>query len=168
MKSTPSRSSRRPAQGDSAPGRSVRASTGYEFIEHTADAGLWAWGPNPRIAFAEAARGMFALMLGHDPSWLTVHGISRSRDIEVTAADWPALLVAWLSEFIFYFDLEGYVPIEIAVDHCEPPSCSAHMDGICLDNSEDAIGIGVKAVTYHQLEVEVRPERTSLRVIFDV
>ena len=37
---------------------------GFAFLEHTADVGVKAWGPDPGAAFAAATRGMYAIILG--------------------------------------------------------------------------------------------------------
>ena len=55
---------------------------GYRLLDHTADVGLIAWGPDPAQAFTEAARGMRAAgrrgevagMLFHPPAkFLTMY-----------------------------------------------------------------------------------------------
>jgi SHS2 domain-containing protein len=141
---------------------------GYAFTEHTADVGLSARGPTPASAFAQAARGMFALILGQDPGAWRAVGPERSFTVTVEADGWEALLVAWLTELLFHFDAERFVPREIEFQCCTPACCSAFLRGVDLTNPEDARGVAVKAVTYHQLAVEAGAEGTSLHVVFDI
>jgi len=141
---------------------------GYEFIEHTADIGIVAWAPEPGRAFAEAARGMFALILGQDPGDWAAGGREQPLDVQVVGPDWAGLLVAWLSELLFHFDVDRFIPRVVEMRDCSPPACNAHLTGLRLESPADASGIGVKAVTYHQLAVDIRPGRTTVRVILDV
>ena len=63
----------------------------FEFMDHTADVSVVAWGEDLREAFAQAALGLFALVV-------EIEGVREEevRAIEVTAPDREALLVAWL------------------------------------------------------------------------
>jgi SHS2 domain-containing protein len=141
---------------------------GYQVLEHTADVGVSAWGPDPARAFAEAARGMFAVILGEDPAGWSGAGRTITLDVTVDGEDWPALLVNWLAELLFRFEVEGVVPQRIAVSVCAPPRCAAHIEGIAVDDPSQLGGVAVKAVTYHQLMVEIAPARTQVRVFFDI
>jgi len=141
---------------------------GYTLFEHTADAGLVAWGPSPESAFYEATRGMFALMLGQDPSELDMEGESEQVSIQVGGEAWDDLLVSWLAEVLFYFDTEGLVPLRVDFQGCAPPACAADLQCVRVDDPEQIGGVGVKAITYHQLYVRVEENRTELRVIFDI
>lgn len=142
---------------------------GYVLLDHTADAGLIAWGPRPDHAFAAAARGMFAIILGRDPEELPESDAGLPERVEVAAPDWPSLLVNWLAELLFLFEVDGLVPARIEFERCAPPDCLALVHGWRLESTgEFAEGVGIKAVTYHQIRVEVNQDRTDLRVIFDI
>lgn len=149
----------------------IEAPSGYKLFDHTADAGLTAWGSDPQGAFAEATRGMFAIVLGmgaNPTEHAETQGTAGTLEVEVEGHDWPNLLVNWLAEFVFHFDVDGFVPQQIGFKECAPPHCEATVQGVYLEDPEQAGGVGIKAITYHQLEVSVTPERTELRVIFDI
>lgn len=149
------------AMGD-APG------AGYNLFEHTADVGVVAWGEDPAAAFSMAARGMYAVILDTDPLDWQGEGAPHEIRVEVEGAGWPDLLVNWLAEQVFYFDVDGFVPNRIDFALCEPTRLEARLRGIAMADPGDTNGTAIKAVTYHQLEVDVRPGRTELRVIFDI
>jgi hypothetical protein len=88
--------------------------------------------------------------------------------VEVEGAGWPDLLVNWLAEQVFCFDVDGFVPNRIDFALCEPTRLEARLRGIAMADPGDTNGTAIKAVTYHQLEVDVRHGRTELRVIFDI
>lgn len=146
----------------------MTSEAGYELLEHTADAGLVAWGPDAATAFCQAAYGMFALILGQEQARLDSTKESERLDIRVGGEEWDDLLVNWLAEVLFYFDTEGLVPIHIDFRQCAPPQCVAALDCVRLIDPEELGGVGVKAITYHQLYVRVSEEQTELRVIFDI
>jgi hypothetical protein len=61
------------------------SNAGYAFTEHAADAGISAHGATPAVAFVQAARGMFALILGDDPHKHPPAGRGRSFSVTVEA-----------------------------------------------------------------------------------
>ena len=77
---------------------------GFEILEHTADVGLVAYGTDLREAFANAACGLFSLIAELDEVEERV-----SYPVEVQAPDEEALLVAWLNELIYLFEIERVV-----------------------------------------------------------
>jgi SHS2 domain-containing protein len=141
---------------------------GYEIFDHPADIGVRARGPDPSAAFAEAAFGMFAVVLGEDPRTWDGEGEAAATEVRVGGADWRELLVNWLAELLFYFDVEAFVPRAIAFERCQPPDCAARLEGIRMQNPDDAAGVAVKAITYHQLDVEAGEAGTTLQVIVDI
>lgn len=130
--------------------------------------GVRAWGPDPAAAFAQAARGLFAVVLDADP--LTWHGPGRpaTRVAAAAGTTWQALLVNWLSELLYLFEVERFVPRTIAVTECAPPRVTALLTGTVLERLDAAGGTAVKAVTYHQLAVAIGPRRSEVRVILDI
>ena len=77
----------------------------YKIIEHTADVGIEAHGTNLEEAFEEAAKGMFAIIT--DGSKIEN---KEKRKIEVPFdRDEEILLVDWLNELLYIYDIEGLV-----------------------------------------------------------
>ena len=76
----------------------------FRFIEHTADIGISAQGETQAEMFAQAATGLFSTM-----AEFSKVREACSRDVEVSALDVEALLVGWLNELVYIFDVEGLV-----------------------------------------------------------
>ncbi|MGM0510915.1 MAG: archease, partial [Thermoplasmatota archaeon] len=74
----------------------------YEQIEHTADVGIHAVGENLEEAFEEAARGLFSIMTDIDK----VEKVGEYK-VQVKADDWEALLVDFLSELVYLFEVKS-------------------------------------------------------------
>ncbi len=140
--------------------------TGFAFVEHTADIGVRAWGPTPAAAFAATARGMYVITLGKEPAETT--GRTIERTVSVSGETWPDLLVNWLAELLFQFSVEGVVAFEYEFSACAPPRCSASVTGIAIEDEDQVAGGEIKAVTYHNLKIDVQPECTTAQVIFDI
>ena len=138
-------------------------STSFAITEHTADVGLVAWGPTPAASFVAAAQGMFAIGLG---TYRQAGGEIGEKDVHVHAAEWPQLLVEWLVELLGLFEVEGFLPQAFEVLECQSTSFAARMQGVRV--SGPSATMAIKAVTYHELAVDVRRDRTEIRVIFDI
>lgn len=136
--------------------------TGYEIWEHTADAGVIAHGHTLGEAFAQAAAGMYALMV--DP--VTVQPTVQ-HDLEVHAPDVERLLVRWLAELLVLTDAEGLVFRRFEVD-VHDTTLHARAAGEPIDLTRHALRGQVKAVTRHQTAVVPEGDGYRVQVLFDL
>lgn len=135
----------------------------YEILEHTADAGLAASGRSLPELFASAAEGLAAMLC--EPE--TVNPRS-SIDLEATAPDIESLMVEWLSEINYRFEVDRFAFRSFDVQEVSDKHIRAIGRGERIDASRHRIGAQVKAVTYHQLEVKRDGVRWSTRVFVDI
>ena len=135
----------------------------FEILEHTADAGVVARGRTLAEAFEHAAQGMFSIMVDLD-------GVREveERSIAVAGHDWPSLLVAWLSELLYYSDVDGLLFKRFEVEDLRPYALRAVAFGEQIDRLRHELGAGVKAITRHMLEVEEGPEGCRVQVLLDI
>lgn len=135
----------------------------FEVLEHTADVGLRAYGQTLKEVFENAALGMFSLItiLGDVKPVLT-------DELYVEAEDRDSLLVEWLNELLYKFEVEYkvYKRFEI-IDWDEEHRLLARAFGEPLDLGRHEIQTQVKAVSYHLLKIE-HNEYWSAQVIFDI
>jgi SHS2 domain-containing protein len=133
----------------------------FEFIEHTADTGLIAYGKTLAEAFANAAYGMFSIIAELD----AVKEV-ESRRVEIEADDIEGLLFEWLNYFVYLFDVEAILFKRFEIIEFE----DTHLVSVCrgekYDPSRHHLKTGVKSATYHMLEVD--RDKKQVRVIFDV
>jgi SHS2 domain-containing protein len=135
----------------------------YRFLEHTADAGLSATGASLAEVFASAADGLAALLC--EPE--TVNPCS-SIDVEASAGDVESLLVQWLSEVNYRFEVDRFAFRSFDVHDVSETHVKGIGRGERIDPERHRIGAQVKAITYHQLEVKRDGDRWSARVIVDI
>ena len=135
----------------------------YELIDHTADIGIKAYGDNLSEAFAHAAEGMFDIIT--DSSQIESKGEYK---IELSSDDLEQLLVDWLDELLYLQGAENLVFGEFNVDVDEEKcKISATVLGEEFDTEKHKIGMEIKAVTYHMLEVH-KGDPCFVKVLFDV
>ena len=134
----------------------------FEFINHTADVGIIAYGADMKETFANAAKALFSLIAELDNVAEVVH-----RDIELTAPDQESLLVAWLNELIYLFDTENMLFKRCDITQISQTQLKARSYGDKVDSSKHKIKTGVKAATYHMLKID-KSNGCKAQVLFDI
>ncbi len=133
----------------------------YEFIEHTADTGLVAYGKTLEEAFANEAAGMFSIISEADE----IREV-ESRRVEITGDNIEGLLFEWLNYLLYLFDVESLLFSRFEITEFEDTRLVAVCHGETYDPSRHHLKTGVKSATYHMMEVD--KEKRQVRVIFDV
>jgi SHS2 domain-containing protein len=139
----------------------------FEFLEHTADAYIAAYGKDLAEAFENAALAMFDVMTD-------VKDVSpRVRaSIEVEAEDEYALLYSWLEALLIKFDTNGMFYSKFKISDLSRSSdgfrLGAKIWGEKFDAKKHMQKVGVKAVTYYRMEIIKNPEKVTLKFILDI
>jgi SHS2 domain-containing protein len=163
----------------------------FEFIEHTADIGVKAFGGSLEELFENAARGMFSIMIELDKVKST--GVFK---VSIEARDKEQLLVDWLSELLYIHEVHNVVlnDFELEIkktggdgekkedddDDGGRPDLGDYakdsgkkgfvlkglVKGEAIDGERHDFKTMVKAVTYHMLEIN--EAEGFITVIFDV
>ncbi|MHB0976940.1 MAG: archease [Candidatus Aquicultorales bacterium] len=135
----------------------------YEPINHTADVGLKATGATLDEAFENAATGMFSLITEIDEV-----SSQAAIEVRVEAEDRETLLVEWLNELLYLFEVDHWIFKHFKVEETDGEHyLRAKAYGEELDLGRHQIKLQIKAVTYHMLKVE-HDDRWTAQVIFDV
>jgi len=132
----------------------------YEFIEHTADIGIKAYGKSLEESFANAATGMFDVMT--DVSKVEPIG---EYEVRVKSDNLENLLVDWLGELLFLHETQDVLLSEFDVK-LENLSLEAKVRGETIDREKHELRDDVKAVTYHMLEVNEK--EGYVKVLLDI
>jgi SHS2 domain-containing protein len=131
---------------------------GFEEISHTADWSVRVWAQDVPSLFAESARAMNALA-----GTVTGAGPPVKRIFESEGPDGESLLVAFLSELVYYQEQESLTfdtfDIQLRDTHI-----SASMEGTQISSIDKAI----KAVTYHNLKIEETARGVEVVIVLDV
>ncbi len=139
----------------------------FEFLEHTADVYVRAFGRNMEEAYENAALSMFETMTDSSKIAQTQEGT-----LEVEAEDQYALLYNWLEALLVKFETEGMLFSKFQItdwkETAETFKFKAKVWGEKFDAKKHPQKVGVKAVTYHLMVVIRDPERVILEFILDI
>lgn len=138
----------------------------YEYLEHTGDIGIRAYGATLKELFINAAQGLLEAIADLD----TV-GATTQTEIEVMADSLEELMVAWLDELNFQHEVEEvfFQRVEIGEISEAPYRLTAIAYGEPVDFAKHIVYTEIKSITYHQLIVERTPDnRWIAQVIFDL
>jgi SHS2 domain-containing protein len=135
----------------------------FRILEHTADIGFEAFGATREEVFANAGRALTHLMVN-----LNAIAAQGGLPLRADASDMPSLLVNWLSEILYRFDAEGWLLHDFEFVELTPLSLEAMARGEKFDRRKHQIKLLVKAVTYHQLELNETAEGWRAQVYVDV
>ena len=133
----------------------------FKLIEHTADTGLMAYGDNLAQAFANAAYGLFSIIVEINK----VREV-ESRRVTLNAEDVEGLLFGWLNHLIYIFDVDALLFKRCDITEFSENSLKATCWGEKYNPLRHQLKTGVKSATYHMLEVD--GTRNRVQVIFDV
>ena len=129
----------------------------------TADLLVEATGRTLGEAFAQITLGMFNMMT-------PLEGIREQEEFTLSAEgrDLESLLFNLMDEFLYINDTEFLVPkrVNVTVDH-ENLTAVAVCQGERFSAETHEVGIQIKAVTYHMMEIRETPEGWYVRMVFD-
>lgn len=139
----------------------------FEFLEHTADTYIRAYGTTMQEAYENAALAMFETMTDSDKIAQT-----QEETIEVEAEDQYALLYNWLEALLVKFETENMLYSKFQIsdwkENVESFKFTAKVWGEKFEPKKHPQKVGVKAVTYHRMVVIREPERVILEFILDI
>jgi SHS2 domain-containing protein len=135
----------------------------FEVTDHTADIGITAYGGSLDELMANAAMGMVSLMADS-------FGIGKGivKTIELEESDTVALLVKWLNELLYEFEVNHLLFSGFNVVMHGDTRLTAECSGEKYEPVKHRIKREVKAATYHALSIEKGTGGYSASIIFDI
>ncbi len=135
----------------------------FEFYDHTADVGMRVRAVDLPGLFAQAAQGLFALIV-QDPGRIQP---TQKQSVRLTSDSLEDLLHDWLDELLFIFETKHLLLSRFDVK-IDGTSLEAEVWGEPPDPARHRTGNEVKAVTYHELKVEKTADGYAAQVILDI
>jgi SHS2 domain-containing protein len=139
----------------------------YEYLEHTADIKFLAYGDTLEEVFENAAFAMFNVIIDTGK----VSG-ETAREIILTSPDLEFLLVDWLSELLYLFEVDEVVFWKFRVEEIRKEdgeySIKAVASGEKYYPESHPFETEIKAVTYNQLKLEKTAEGWKAQVVVDI
>jgi len=147
----------------------------FKTIEHTADIGIRAYGDTREQLFENCAVGMMSIILGTDyVNSIVSNGDTNSHfnpfkeNIEVDGDDDEDLLYGFLSDVLYLFEAEDFIPLRFNDSIIKSGIFRTSISGVKYDPRIFNILKEVKAVTFHRMKIERKGNKWQTDVIFDV
>ena len=139
----------------------------FEFLEHTADIYVAAYGNDLKEAFENAALAAFEAMTDTGK-------IARNLEntIIVKGHDEESLLYNWLETLIINFETTETLYSEFEILKLKKTKddfkLKAIIKGEKFNPKKHISKLGVKAVTYHRMEITKRPNKVTMKFVLDI
>ena len=154
----------------------------YRFFDHTADVGVDVQAPDRESLFAEALRAFTDTLT-------PLEGVEAAgdrcveREIELEAESLEELLMVWLEELLFLFEVDSLLFSGVGVRLTESRESGSEAEthpgseayrltaaarGETYDPDRHPLKVLIKGVTYHELKVEEAAGGWHARIIFDI
>lgn len=89
---------------------------------------------------------------------------SKRRTLALEGADRESLLVEVLEDVLYHFETGGELPAGVEVEFASPRKLRATIRSDTFDPDRHQLGLAVKAVTWHRLEVHDNPPELAFVV----
>ena len=145
----------------------MKAERSYKFLEHTADAYVAAYGKDLTKAFENAAVAMFDVMTEVEK----INPLTEDH-VEANGDDEQELLYSWLEALLVKSEINGMLYSKFEVSELNHDSngfrLRAKIWGEKFDAERHLQKVGIKAVTYHRMEIVKTPGKVTLKFILDI
>ncbi len=132
----------------------------YEILDHRADLKIKVFGRDKKELFLNALLGMTS---GLRPTKLKTK--SEKRKIKISSSDLDALLVDFLSEALYLIQTNKEVYDDIKFKKFSNTEIEAEL----LGQKVKSFGEDIKAVTYHDLDIRQKKDKTwEATILFDI
>jgi SHS2 domain-containing protein len=136
---------------------------GWECFAAERDVGVRGWGRTRGEAFAQAALGVFALIVAPEQ----ING-AEQREVRAQADARERLLVAWIDECLYVHEIEGFVASSVEMTVCTDTLAHGVLHGEVLDPGRHRVGVGLTEAVREGARVEVRDDLHEARIVVHV
>ncbi len=135
----------------------------YEITSHTADIGLLVRGGTMGELLVNGGHALNSVLFRKPP---TARNLHRSVDVESSGGD--TLLVDWLNELLYLFEVEHLVFSHFQMREVSDTHALVDCEGTRYDPSQHAAALDIKAATYHLAAVHRNGDDLEAQVILDI
>lgn len=139
---------------------------GYRLLDHATDAIVEVDAGGVNEAFADAARAVRDITLeagAVEPS--------SERAVAAEGHDWRHLLFDWLEAVTFVLITDGFAVSSVSARVVSPPPDGRVVGTVAgepLDVARHGFKVEIKAPTFHDMAVDVAPDRVKMRFLLDL
>ncbi|MCE5217484.1 archease [bacterium] len=133
----------------------------YEYLDHTADYALRAWGKDFPQLLANALEGFLCLLA--DTTNLTP---CADQTFEVQGDSREQVVIRALKRVLELRD-DGDIALRARVLWADAAEASVTVGTVPLGEHRDRLGAAVKAVTYHNVQIREHEGGLAVELVFD-
>jgi len=135
----------------------------YVQLDHTGDIQVKVFGNSLKELFINAAYALFDTITDTDKI-----GSQLAETVEVYGIDKEELLVNWLAELNYLFITESKVFGKFDLEYFKENELSATVIGEKVNLHKHPLKKEIKAVTFHDLQIEKVGDRWETKIVFDI
>jgi len=131
----------------------------FKILPHTADLKIRAFGRTKEELFENVMIGMF------EEARYESEGEEIKKEIKISSLDLPSLLVDFLSEVLYLCEVNKEVYHKVLFKNL----AEKELEGILIGKKLKRMGVHIKAVTYHELELHQKKDKSwQATILFDI
>ncbi len=134
----------------------------YEFLPHTADVRIRAYGKNLEEAFINSAYAMTDVVVDHSKVKSSVE-----KEISVESENEESLLYDFLEQFLVLIDSESFLLNKVISLKISENKLTAKVSGDTHPENYD-IHTHVKAMTYQEMSIKKEKDKVTIGFIVDI
>jgi SHS2 domain-containing protein len=143
----------------------------FELVPHTADLKIRAYGIDLPELFCHALKGMFTSIkpqsseITYKDDYPIIHHFVSERSVHTRSLDKETLLVDFLSDCLYLSDIHNEAYFNAHFSLLTETELEATIYGVTVTGFEV---VEIKAVTYHDLELEQIDGIWQATIVFDI
>lgn len=143
----------------------------FELIPHTADIKIKVYGKTLEELFKQALIGMFQVVGPKIKECKKINDriicevLPEQRVVEIASIDKEALLVDFLSEAVSLSDINDEAYLDVTINKLSDTSLQATLHGVKVQGFDV---VEIKAVTYHELDIQCIDGTWQTYIVFDI
>jgi len=135
----------------------------YVQLDHTGDIRIKVMGKTLKDLFVNAAYALFDLITD-----ATKIDSELAETVEAAGIDHEEMLVNWLAELNYLFVTESKVFNRFEIEHFKNLELSATVIGEKFNARKHPFRNEIKAVTFHDLQIEQVGDHWETKIVFDI
>ena len=135
----------------------------YTLLDHTADLGIRVSGTDISHLFENACSTLIELLLD-----IKYSSSTTLTQVVINGDDLEDLMVRWLGEILYLFEGENTIVISCKITNISKKHLEAELETISFDPLIHEVVREIKAVTYHDIQVDRKNDSWEASIIFDL
>lgn len=135
----------------------------YEQLEHAGDIRIRVVGKSLKDLFVNAGYALFDLLTDADKI-----NTELAETVAISGIDKEELIVNWLSELNFLFVTEAKVFCKFELNRMTETELTATVLGEKFKEYKHPLKNEIKAVTFHELQIEQIGKNWETKIVFDI